>query len=129
MQIIPTNITVADYCADLATDTIIVNRDYQRSNQVWPPAAQSFLIESILLGFPVPKLTHYQITDRVSRNTYREIVDGQQRTEAIKAFYDNRLRLSRTLDYAEAQGRTYDELPEELQDRFLSYPLGVDLLV
>src|SRR3954470_24513201 len=99
MQIIPTHMTVVQYCESLADESIIVNRDYQRSNQVWPSTAQSFLIESILLGYPVPKLALYQVTDRVSRRTYLEIIDGQQRTEAIQSFYDGDLRLSRTLAF------------------------------
>jgi len=121
--------TIAQYCGELRDHTTVINYDYQRSNKVWPVAAQSFLIESILLGFPVPKLALYQITDRVSRSTTREIVDGQQRTEAISQFYNNRLRLSRTLEFAEAAGRTYEQLSEELQDRFLAYGLGFDLFV
>ena len=74
---------------------IRVNRNYQRSEKVWPPAAKSFLIETILLGYPVPKLSLYQITDLKTRRTVKEIVDGQQRTLTIKAFFDNRLRLRR----------------------------------
>lgn len=129
MQIIPTNMTVADYCAALRERSIVVNSDYQRSNQVWPAAAQSFLIESILLGFPVPKLALYQITDRATRRTHREIVDGQQRTEAIRGFFEGDIRLSRNLEFAAAAGRTYAELEPRLQDTFLAYPLGVDLFV
>ena len=90
------------------------------------PAAQSFFIESILRGFPIPKISLFAKTDRITRQTIREIVDGQQRTLAIKAFYDGKLRLSKTLELAEAAGRTYDQLDSELQDRFLSYSLDID---
>ena len=87
MHIVPTHMTVIDYCSGLAQNQIVVNRDYQRSHEVWPVAAQSFLIESMLLGFPIPKMALYQITDRDARTSTREIVDGQQRTEAIKQFF------------------------------------------
>lgn len=129
MKIIPSHMTIATYCERLAEGSIVVNHDYQRSNQVWPSTAQSFLIESILLGYPVPKLTLYQITDRISRKTRQEIVDGQQRTEAIKSFFDDDLRLSRTLEFESAAGSTYSELAGELQDVFLKYDLGIDLFV
>ncbi|MDQ4044149.1 MAG: DUF262 domain-containing protein [Chloroflexota bacterium] len=130
MQLIPTNKTVADFCAELDSNVTIVNREYQRNDQVWPPSAQSFLIETILLGYPVPKLALYQKTDRVSRRTVNEIVDGQQRTAAIKAFYDNELRLTKNLEVcAEAAGCRYDDLSEDLQARFLGYGLGFDLFV
>jgi hypothetical protein len=121
--------TIADYSKGLHDQSIVVNRDYQRSNRVWPTTAQSFLIESILLGYPVPKLALYQVTDRETRTTQRELVDGQQRTEAIVQFFDNKLRLSRTLEFNEAAGRLYDQLSPELQDQFLAYDLGFDLFV
>jgi hypothetical protein len=54
-------------------------------------------------------------------------VDGQQRTKAIRAFFDGELRLSRTLDLEEAAGRSYNELPEELQRAFIDYPISIDL--
>jgi hypothetical protein len=129
MEIVPNSMTVAEFCESLGSGKIQVNWDYQRSDQVWPASAQSFLIESILLNFPIPKLFLHQKTDRVSRQTVYFIVDGQQRTTAIKAFYDGDLRLARTLDTDDAAGRTYDELPPELQDRFLAYGIGIDLFV
>lgn len=129
MHIIQTHKTVAEYCEDYINGKVIVNRDYQRSRKVWPAAAQSFLIESILLGYPVPKLALYELTDRISRKTVREIVDGQQRSEAISAFYSGGLRLSNSLEFDRAAGRTYGELDEDLQDGFLAYPLGIDLFV
>lgn len=55
MEIRPSTITVTDYCGMVDSHEVRVNRDYQRSDQVWPRTAQSFLIETILLGFPIPK--------------------------------------------------------------------------
>lgn len=73
MQIVSTNMTVAEYCQSIDRKALQVNTTYQRSNKVWPLAAQSFLIESILLGFPVPKISLFAKTDRISRLTVREI--------------------------------------------------------
>lgn len=129
MQIVPSSETVAQFCEGLRRNQIKVDRRYQRSEKVWPAAAQSFLIESILLGFPVPKLFLHQNTDRVSRKTIHHIIDGQQRSVAIRAFADDEIRLTRNLELREAAGRTYSELPSELQDRFLSYSLGIDRFV
>jgi len=83
MQKLSTSYTVADYCKDINNGDIVVNRDYQRSDKVWPPAARSYLIESILLGYPIPQLYLYPKTDLKSKKTIREIVDGQQRSQAI----------------------------------------------
>ena len=123
----PTTFTVADYCASIDRREIQVNRDYQRSDKVWPLPAQSFLIEIILLGYPIPKLSLHQVTDIRTRQSLKQIIDGQQRTRAIKNFFDNDLTISRTSDLEEATGKTYQELPHDLQQTFLEYALSVDL--
>jgi len=120
---------VADYCKLMERGEITVNRSYQRSDKVWPPVAKSFLIETILLAYPIPKLTLYQVTDIKSRETYKEIVDGQQRSQAISDFYNNRLSISKNSGIAEAAGKYYSQLNEELQHQFLDYSLSIDLLV
>ena len=70
--------TVAKFCEELADDSIVVNRDYQRQAGVWPSDAQSFLVETILLGYPVPKLTLYEHTDLGSKKTAIELVDASK---------------------------------------------------
>ena len=123
----PSTYTIADYCRSIERREVVVNREYQRSDKVWPLAAQSFLVESILLGYPIPKLSLHQVTDIKTRRSLREIVDGQQRTKAIKSFFDNQLRLSRTLDLDDAAGKMYNELSEILQHKFLDYSISVDV--
>jgi hypothetical protein len=129
MQTSPAAYTVASYCAAMERNEIRVNREYQRSDKVWPPAARSFLVETILMNFPMPKLFLFQITDLKSRKTYHEIVDGQQRSQTIRDFFDNKLRLSSRVEVDGARGKRYSDLPEELQQIFLSYPVPVDVLV
>ncbi|MGH9718045.1 MAG: DUF262 domain-containing protein [Candidatus Acidiferrales bacterium] len=125
----PTSFTVADYCNAMERGEIIVNKDYQRSDQVWPPSARSYLIETILKGFPIPKLYLRQVTDVKSRKTHKEIVDGQQRSAAIFDFRNNKFRLSKVGDDAGVKNRTYTELEEEAKHSFLDYALQVDLFV
>ena len=121
--------TVADYCQAFDDKAILVNRNYQRSWEVWPLLARSFLIESIVLGYPVPKLSLHQVLDLRSRKTVKEIVDGQQRTAAIYEFFTGRLRLSTGLETDGLAGHTYEELDEDLQEAFLNYSLSIDLFV
>jgi hypothetical protein len=128
MEKLSTSYAVADYCRDFKNGDIVVNRDYQRSDKVWPPAARSYLIESILLGYPIPKLFLYPITDLKSKRTIKEIVDGQQRSQAIVDYYDNKFRISVRSEFDEAKGKLYQQLDEELQRKFLEYGLSVDLL-
>jgi len=120
-------ITVLDFCDGLKTGEYQVNRDYQRSDKVWPINAKSFLIETILLEYPVPKLSVHQNLDVKSRKTVKQIVDGQQRSTAILEFYQNKLRLSKTLETERFANRTYDELDPADQAVFLNYGLNFDV--
>jgi hypothetical protein len=129
MEVTGTPFTLADYCAAMKRNEIKVNHDYQRSSDVWPPAAKSFLIETILLGYPMPKLSLFQKTDVKSRKTIKEIVDGQQRSATILDFFDSKLRLGTRAIPSSAAGKTYSELDEELQHKFLNYALSVDLFI
>jgi Protein of unknown function DUF262 len=129
MEVTGTPFTIADYCAAMKRNEIKVNHDYQRTPKVWPPAAKSFLIETILLGYPMPKLSLYQLTDVKSRQTIKEIVDGQQRSVTILEFYEGKLRLSSRAIPTSAAGKKYSELDEELQHKFLNYSLSVDLFI
>ena len=121
--------TIADYCAAIDQRQVRVNRDYQRSDQVWPRTAQSFLIETILTDFPVPKLFLHQHTDLRTRRTIKEIVDGQQRTRAIVDYYNDVFRLSSNVELPEARGRKYSQLPEDLKAKFADHALQFDLFV
>lgn len=129
METVKSGFTVADYCDLMKRSDIITNRDYQRSDRVWPHAARSYLIETILLDLPVPKFSLRQVTDLGSRKTFKEIVDGQQRSAAILDFFDGKLRLSRTLETDAFKGRTYVTLEDEFKQQFLGYSLTVDLFV
>jgi len=126
MKTLHVNMSIADYCGALARTEVTVDRTYQRSPRVWPGPARSFLIETILKDFPIPKLALHQVTDLTSKKTVKYVVDGQQRTTAIRDFFDDRLALSRSIELREAAGRKYSELDEDLQGAFLSYSLQFD---
>lgn len=129
MQVTQTPFNIGDYCAAIDRHEIIINYDYQRSAKVWPPPARSFLIETVLLGYPMPKLSLFQNTDVKTRKTIKEIVDGQQRSIAIHDFYHDKFAISRRAELATAAGRSYSQLDEDLQGKFLSYALSVDLFI
>lgn len=129
MLTVQSPMTVADYCAGLNRSELQVNQLYQRSDKVWPPAARSFLIESIILGYPLPKIFLFQKTDLKSKKTVKEIVDGQQRTRAIHDFFNNKLSISKKSELGDIAGRKYDQLSDDTKGRFLNYQLSIDLFV
>lgn len=118
--------TIADYCSAFERTEVQIDRTYQRSPDVWPLPARSYLIETILKGFPIPKLALHQVTDLKSRKTTKYVVDGQQRSSAILAFFKNEFRLSRNIELAGAANRTYLQLSDEHQGIFLAYLLYFD---
>jgi hypothetical protein len=129
INIVSTQMTVADYCAAMARGEIIVNREYQRSDKVWPESARSYLIETAVLHYPMPKLYLRQIVDARSKKTVKEIVDGQQRSTAIRDFYEGNLRISGSLENDELCDRAYSDLSESAQSKFLSFAISLDLLI
>ena len=126
MQVTSSTFTIAEYCQQMREKSIIVNHDYQRSDKVWPPAARSYLIETILLGYPIPKLSLYQTTDLKTKKTKKEIVDGQQRSQVISDFLEGTFRLTGKGTFG---GKLFSQLEEPEQQRFVDYALTVDVFV
>lgn len=118
--------SVADYCNAMKEKKIIVNSDYQRKDGLWNTPARSFFIESILLEYPIPKMFVYAKLDLKTRGVIKEIVDGQQRSQALMLFYENKLALSKNIETVELRGMKYNKLSDDWQTKFLSYQLPVD---
>lgn len=118
--------SVADYCQQLIDGRIIVNRDYQREEKIWGPFVRSYFIESILLEFPIPKLFLWVSFDLRTRQSKKEIVDGQQRSHALRMFFENRMTLSQKIATEELRGKKYRDLGDDYRQVFLSYSLPID---
>lgn len=123
-----TSFTIPDYVGRLRRKELVINREYQRTDKVWPRAAQSFLIESILLGYPIPKISIREITDLATLSTSSEIIDGQQRTRAIIAYHDGEFAISKNSEVLDAQNKRYAELPEDLQRAFMTFKIQADVI-
>lgn len=104
-----------------------ISPKFQRRS-VWSPQAKSYLIDTILRDKPLPKIFVRATTDPKTKKTVREIVDGQQRIRTILSFVKDGFKISK-IHNEEYGGKTYSELPEEVQAEFLKYELSVDLLL
>ena len=92
---------------DLIEDgDIEISPDFQR-NFIWDDTRQSRLIESILLGLPLPSIYLSQYKD--GRLT---IVDGLQRIMTIRRFLKDSLRLNNLEYLAECNGKIYSQLKD-----------------
>lgn len=99
---------------------------YQRKN-VWNLNAESYLIDTILRGLPVPQIFMRQSIDVSLRKTYREIIDGQQRLRTIIKFYNNEIQIKK-IHNKEFGGFSYNDLPDEIKEDFLNFQIPVELI-
>ena len=83
--------------------------EYQRRT-VWDDQKRSLFIESLLLNVPIPPVFLYEW--ELSRY---EVMDGQQRLNAIVDFYDNGFPLRGLERWHEINGSRFRDLPETLQ--------------
>ncbi|TSC55196.1 MAG: hypothetical protein LiPW30_662 [Parcubacteria group bacterium LiPW_30] len=100
----------------------IIVPDFQRK-YVWPPKKASRLIESFLLGLPVPQVFLY----REEENQDLLVVDGQQRLKTINYFikelFENETEFYLRGVKPEWEGKKYSTLTEPDRRRFNNYIL------
>ncbi len=127
MQVTRNTMIISDLSNWMDDKTLRVNRKYQRSAGLWPLNARSYLIDTILNGFPFPKITIRQIVDLKTRKSLREIIDGQQRLTTINDFLNNKIKLTKVS--GQHSDCYFTDLDEDLQDHFLSYEVSVDTVI
>ena len=104
-----------------------VDRKYQRPADAWSKEDKQCLIDTILRSEPMPI---FFINSDSTENIYY-IVDGQQRLNAIKEFYDNKMKLNKKFSGKENHGRTFNgEEPifDDQRTAFLNYNLNFHIL-
>jgi len=78
---------------------------YQRRGHLWSKADKSYLVDSILNGFDIPKLYVADFTWGNSRLNLRKlpyaIIDGKQRFEAIFDFFEGKIVLNDDFEFFE----------------------------
>ena len=72
---------------------LIMRPPFQR-NPVWTESQQSFLIDTIMRGYPIPELYMQETVDESGSERY-VVVDGQQRVRAFLLFIEGKLALNR----------------------------------
>ena len=98
----------------------------QRSD-VWKPEQRDLLVHSIITGFPIPQFISIRsetTNDKGKVVLYDDLLDGKQRTTTIRMFRRNEHRLGNLRpvivdgEAYDISGKTYEELPEVVQDKF-----------
>lgn len=124
----PQHYTIADFLKWNDDNELVLNPKFQRGS-VWPAPARTYLIDSILRGYPIPKLLLRTNVDRDSRRTIRDVVDGQQRLRTIIDFASPKSFPLGPKAGEELRGKRYQDLSDELKDSFLSYKLTCEQLL
>jgi hypothetical protein len=96
--------------------------DYQREF-VWDDSRQSKLIESIVLGLPIPIIFVAE-----DANGRLEIVDGSQRIRTLAAFLTNELTLEDLDKLTLLNGLQYQHLPESRRRKINNTPIRMIVL-
>lgn len=101
-------------------ESIILNPDFQRGN-VWTNGKQkSELIESILMGIPLPAIYLFETTEGK-----KEVVDGRQRITTLIEFMNNEFSLKSLLMLPKINNQKFDELDPFLQAKIEDYGLNI----
>ena len=90
-------------------DDVNIRPEYQRRLR-WSYKQKSLLVESLLLNVPVPPVFFFE-NDLASY----EVMDGQQRLNAIKEFLSGDFRLRGLTVLSSLNGRTYSKLPPRVR--------------
>lgn len=105
---------------------LTVNEEYQRAPRLWPPAARSYFIDTILSGFPFPKIYFWEQLNKATLRPQREIVDGQQRMMSIVDFRDGKFALGG--NSVHFSSKKFNDLSEAEQETFLTYTVSCDVI-
>ncbi len=116
------------------------NPEYQRG-AVWTLAQKKKLVDSILRGYPIPLIYFHHIKQVAGKLTSErfEVIDGQQRINALSEFHEGAFKLfdpekdaeeARFPEFIKKQpcpwgGKRFDELTPELKEKFLGTHLPV----
>lgn len=112
------NYTTIDFRQWQAASGLVISPKFQRRG-VWARPAQSYFIDTLLLGLPVPPI-YLRVTQDPKLGMVREVVDGQQRLSAVLSYVKDGFALSKNIE-SPAIGKRFSELTEEQRNAILQY--------
>ncbi|MEV4109318.1 DUF262 domain-containing protein [Nonomuraea sp. NPDC049695] len=114
--------TVAEFRSLDKSGELILQPEYQRK-AVWPERAKVSLMETILLGYPIPEIYLAYETSPEGEQT-ASVVDGQQRLTSLLDFIKNKYPLDGLEDEElceKYEGKLFKELPDDVRQEFFQY--------
>lgn len=120
-------ITLIDLVGQIERKEVVINKNYQRGSGLWPDSARTYFIDTILEGYPFPKIYLYQVFNEKAKRPIKEIVDGQQRVTTIIDFMEDRFKL--TSASKRFRGMRYSDLDEDIKTAFISYQIELSIIL
>lgn len=108
---------------DTKPSRIILDSDFQREN-VWYKDRKSELIESVLMGLPLP--IFYFNQDKYGNLI---VVDGRQRLGALFSYLNNEFKLSKLKILPDANGKKFSELSPVLRGRIEDFQIQAHVIL
>lgn len=97
---------------------LIIDPNFQR-NKVWTNKQAAELVESILMGIPIPTIYLFEM-----KNGKKQVVDGRQRITAILDFLKDELILKDLKILKQYNGNKFSELDPKMRGVFEDYQLS-----
>ncbi|MBM4601561.1 DUF262 domain-containing protein [Rhodococcus hoagii] len=121
--------TVGEFLEWKEAGRLELSPSFQRG-KVWRRPAMAFLIDTILRGYPIPPI-HIRFVRRDDGNLIREVIDGQQRLNAIISYFSNDFALTKPRnpsgDLPPWAGLRFYQLDSDLQRRILDYSFRAEV--
>ncbi|MGW5494249.1 DUF262 domain-containing protein [Streptomyces olivaceoviridis] len=114
--------TVAEFRSLDKSGELILQPEYQRK-AVWPERAKVSLMETILLGYPIPEI-YLSYETSPDGEQIASVVDGQQRLTSLLDFLKNKFPLDGLEDETlskKFEGKFFKELPDDVRKEFFQY--------
>jgi hypothetical protein len=128
---------VSDFVSWQKAGSLVLSPEFQR-RPVWQPGAKSYLIDTMVRGFPIPIifLRDKRVPNRIE--PIREVVDGQQRLRTVLGFISpdllpdynpksDEFTVKRTHN-TDMAGKAFNALDQEIQDAILDYEFVAHVL-
>lgn len=132
--------TVGELLAWKTNHMLTANPEYQRG-AVWDVSQKKKLVDSVFRGYPIPLIYLHHISRDIggARRDDFEVIDGQQRINALHGFHEGAFKLfDPATDASQAKfpsfivttpcewgGKSFDELPDHLRRQFVDTELSV----
>lgn len=130
-----TDFKVSDFLSWQKAGSLELSPSFQR-RPVWSKGAKSFLIDTVVRGFPMPVIFLRSVpSDSVRFEPMRQVVDGQQRIRTLISFIAPELLTDLNADRdtftvrrnhnRDLAGRPFAQLDGGIQQRILDYDFSV----